>query len=241
MTKPRMPRVAWRDATREFQFLHFTGPIRASRGLFLRASLTSGTHTRTATCSHLTLNLQHPSAPGSMQPRAERGAATRPHHNHTDTSAAAVTVYFIRHGTSEWNLLKKWQGETDTLLAPQGEAQARAEGELLRAAGVRRQRGSRVPPAPVARGLAAGASGAEIAMPADSESTGPRDSDSLGIPEPARSRKVSSSLWWPKPSTLERARETKRLIDRRVGALARMYTKTWHVARHKTSLLGAGT
>ena len=47
------------------------------------------------------------------------------------------TVYFIRHGTSEWNLLGKWQGQTDTLLAPEGEAQAQREGRALADGGVR--------------------------------------------------------------------------------------------------------
>lgn len=45
-------------------------------------------------------------------------------------------VYFIRHGTSEWNLLKKWQGQCDTLLAPEGEQQARAAGAAFHDAGV---------------------------------------------------------------------------------------------------------
>ena len=46
-------------------------------------------------------------------------------------------MYFIRHGTSEWNLLGKWQGQTDTLLAPEGEAQARREGHALADSGVK--------------------------------------------------------------------------------------------------------
>ena len=49
-------------------------------------------------------------------------------------------VYFIRHGTSEWNLLKKWQGQTDTLLAPEGELQAQAAGKVLRGGGVQFER-----------------------------------------------------------------------------------------------------
>ena len=52
------------------------------------------------------------------------------------SSATATSVYFIRHGTSEWNLLKRWQGQTDTLLAPEGEEQARLAGEALSARGV---------------------------------------------------------------------------------------------------------
>ena len=52
------------------------------------------------------------------------------------TAAAPRIVYFIRHGTSEWNLLGKWQGQTDTLLAPEGEEQARSTGAALHASGV---------------------------------------------------------------------------------------------------------
>jgi broad specificity phosphatase PhoE len=52
-------------------------------------------------------------------------------------TGTARTVYFIRHGTSEWNLLGKWQGQTDTLLAPEGEAQAKRAGAQLLDSGVR--------------------------------------------------------------------------------------------------------
>ena len=52
------------------------------------------------------------------------------------SSATSTSVYFIRHGTSEWNLLKRWQGQTDTLLAPEGQEQARLAGEALSARGV---------------------------------------------------------------------------------------------------------
>ena len=48
-----------------------------------------------------------------------------------------TTVYFIRHGTSEWNLLKRWQGQTDTHLAEEGVVQAKAAGAALQEAGVR--------------------------------------------------------------------------------------------------------
>jgi broad specificity phosphatase PhoE len=47
-----------------------------------------------------------------------------------------MVVYLMRHGTSEWNLLKKWQGATDTQLAPQGVTQARDAGMTLSLAGV---------------------------------------------------------------------------------------------------------
>jgi broad specificity phosphatase PhoE len=43
----------------------------------------------------------------------------------------------VRHGTSEWNLLKKWQGTVDTQLAPEGVAQARSRALDLAASGVR--------------------------------------------------------------------------------------------------------
>ena len=55
----------------------------------------------------------------------------------SQAAPGTITVYFIRHGTSEWNLLKKWQGQTDTLLAPEGELQAQKGGAALHAAGVR--------------------------------------------------------------------------------------------------------
>lgn len=48
-----------------------------------------------------------------------------------------ITVFFLRHGTSEWNLLKKWQGQTDTLLAPEGESQALETAAKLRDVGIR--------------------------------------------------------------------------------------------------------
>ena len=51
--------------------------------------------------------------------------------------APPTQVYFLRHGTSTWNLLGKWQGQTDTLLAPEGEEQARRTGAALSARGVR--------------------------------------------------------------------------------------------------------
>ena len=45
-------------------------------------------------------------------------------------------IYLVRHGTSEWNLLKKWQGQTDTKLAPIGITQARARGKAFREEGI---------------------------------------------------------------------------------------------------------
>lgn len=46
------------------------------------------------------------------------------------------SVYFIRHGTSEWNLLGRWQGQTDTRLAPEGELQAQRAAASLREQGL---------------------------------------------------------------------------------------------------------
>eukprot|EP00927_Polykrikos_kofoidii_P004663 TRINITY_DN11848_c0_g1_i1.p1 TRINITY_DN11848_c0_g1~~TRINITY_DN11848_c0_g1_i1.p1 ORF type:complete len:255 (+),score=44.81 TRINITY_DN11848_c0_g1_i1:38-802(+) len=49
----------------------------------------------------------------------------------------STTVVVCRHGTTFWNLEKRWQGEKDTDLAPEGEAQARAESDAFVAAGRR--------------------------------------------------------------------------------------------------------
>lgn len=46
---------------------------------------------------------------------------------------APVDVYVCRHGTTTWNLAKKWQGETDTELAEVGVEQARVTAEDLAA------------------------------------------------------------------------------------------------------------
>lgn len=44
---------------------------------------------------------------------------------------SCVHIYMCRHGTTTWNLAKRWQGEQDTELAPQGVAQAEATAKLL--------------------------------------------------------------------------------------------------------------
>jgi broad specificity phosphatase PhoE len=49
-----------------------------------------------------------------------------------------VRLYFFRHGVSEWNLLRKWQGVQDTNLAPEGISQAEAAAAALAAAGAMR-------------------------------------------------------------------------------------------------------
>ena len=51
-----------------------------------------------------------------------------------------VHLYFFRHGVSEWNLLKKWQGVQDTQLAPKGIAQAEEAAAALAESGLRFQR-----------------------------------------------------------------------------------------------------
>ena len=38
-------------------------------------------------------------------------------------SGPGTVIYLVRHGTSEWNLLKKWQGTVDTELAVEGTKQ----------------------------------------------------------------------------------------------------------------------
>eukprot|EP00928_Gymnodinium_smaydae_P048697 TRINITY_DN32597_c0_g1_i1.p1 TRINITY_DN32597_c0_g1~~TRINITY_DN32597_c0_g1_i1.p1 ORF type:complete len:276 (+),score=63.99 TRINITY_DN32597_c0_g1_i1:101-928(+) len=45
--------------------------------------------------------------------------------------ASFKNLFLCRHGTTTWNLKKMWQGETDTELAEQGIAQAKATAELL--------------------------------------------------------------------------------------------------------------
>eukprot|EP00931_Biecheleriopsis_adriatica_P011352 TRINITY_DN112439_c0_g1_i1.p1 TRINITY_DN112439_c0_g1~~TRINITY_DN112439_c0_g1_i1.p1 ORF type:complete len:249 (-),score=37.21 TRINITY_DN112439_c0_g1_i1:255-1001(-) len=46
-------------------------------------------------------------------------------------------VVVCRHGTSLWNLEKRWQGEQDIELAPQGHDQARQQAEDFEAAGIK--------------------------------------------------------------------------------------------------------
>ncbi|CAE7243135.1 gpmB [Symbiodinium natans] len=45
----------------------------------------------------------------------------------------SIHIYMCRHGTTTWNLAKRWQGEQDTELAPEGIAQAEATGKTLAA------------------------------------------------------------------------------------------------------------
>jgi 2,3-bisphosphoglycerate-dependent phosphoglycerate mutase len=46
------------------------------------------------------------------------------------------TLILLRHGQSQWNLEDKFTGWVDVDLTPQGEAEAKKGGELIRAAGV---------------------------------------------------------------------------------------------------------
>ncbi len=45
-------------------------------------------------------------------------------------------LLILRHGETEWNRQGRWQGDLDSPLTPEGEAQARAMGDLLRDLGV---------------------------------------------------------------------------------------------------------
>ena len=47
------------------------------------------------------------------------------------------TLVLLRHGQSQWNLENRFTGWVDVDLTPEGEAQAKKAGELLKAAGVR--------------------------------------------------------------------------------------------------------
>ncbi|MEZ5844914.1 MAG: histidine phosphatase family protein [Hyphomicrobiaceae bacterium] len=45
---------------------------------------------------------------------------------------SGITLYYVRHGETDWNAARRLQGQTDTLLNDIGRAQARRNGEALR-------------------------------------------------------------------------------------------------------------
>ncbi len=49
----------------------------------------------------------------------------------------ATSLLFVRHGETTWNVAKRWQGQADTPLTADGEAQARAVAALLAGAAER--------------------------------------------------------------------------------------------------------
>jgi broad specificity phosphatase PhoE len=44
-----------------------------------------------------------------------------------------VTLYFVRHGETDWNAIRRYQGQTDTPLNDKGRGQASRNGRALRA------------------------------------------------------------------------------------------------------------
>ncbi len=43
-----------------------------------------------------------------------------------------VTLYFVRHGETDWNAIRRYQGQTDTPLNDKGRGQAARNGRVLR-------------------------------------------------------------------------------------------------------------
>jgi len=44
---------------------------------------------------------------------------------------AGITLYFVRHGETDWNAVRRYQGQTDTALNEKGRAQAARNGREL--------------------------------------------------------------------------------------------------------------
>jgi probable phosphoglycerate mutase len=43
-----------------------------------------------------------------------------------------ITLYFVRHGETDWNAVRRYQGQTDVPLNDKGRGQARRNGRMLR-------------------------------------------------------------------------------------------------------------
>lgn len=69
-----------------------------------------------------------PSSPTSSPSSAEAevGAAVQ---QRADQPVGGTRFFIVRHGTTEWNKKGLWQGEIDTPLAPEGEAEAQKQSE----------------------------------------------------------------------------------------------------------------
>jgi 2,3-bisphosphoglycerate-dependent phosphoglycerate mutase len=63
-------------------------------------------------------------------------ASSTPTTSSNDEEMSESVLYLVRHGISEWNLLKKWQGQIDTNLAPEGQEQAVKRGNVFKQMGV---------------------------------------------------------------------------------------------------------
>jgi broad specificity phosphatase PhoE len=50
----------------------------------------------------------------------------------SDAMRAGVTIYFIRHGETDWNAQARYQGQADVPMNETGRAQAKRNGEALR-------------------------------------------------------------------------------------------------------------
>src|SRR5581483_7486158 len=67
---------------------------------------------------------------------ALRTRATRPPPLNDRSLPPMSLLVLLRHGQSQWNLEDRFTGWVDVDLTPEGEAQARRSGELIRAEGL---------------------------------------------------------------------------------------------------------